>query len=47
MCVCGLDSTGLGQGQMEYSCEHDNKRLDSTKGREFLYQLSNYWVLEK
>jgi hypothetical protein len=34
--VCGLDSSGSGQGPLVGSCEHGNKPSDSTERGEFL-----------
>jgi len=34
--VCGLDSSGSGQGPVAGSCEHGNEPSDSIKGWEFL-----------
>jgi hypothetical protein len=34
---------GCEQGPMAGSCKHGNECLGSTKGGEFLDQLSNYW----
>jgi hypothetical protein len=34
--VCGLDSSGTGQGSVAGSCEHDSDSLGLIKGREFL-----------
>jgi len=33
---CGLDSSGLGQGTVAGSCEHDYEPSGSVKGQEFL-----------
>jgi hypothetical protein len=34
--MCGLDSSGSGQGPLVGSCEHDSEFLGSIKVREFL-----------
>jgi hypothetical protein len=39
--VCGLDSSGSGQGGMAGWCEHDNEPLGSTKCGEFRDLPSN------
>jgi hypothetical protein len=39
---CGLDSSGLRQGQVVGPCEYSNEPLGSIKGREFLDKLSDY-----
>jgi hypothetical protein len=33
---CGLVASGLGEGPVVGSCEHDNEPLGSMTGREFL-----------
>lgn len=45
--MCGLDSSCSGYGPMADYCEHDNKRSDSIKFREFIDYLSDYRLLEK
>jgi hypothetical protein len=39
--ACGLDSSGLGQGIVEGSCEECNELADYLKYKEFLDYLSN------
>jgi hypothetical protein len=34
--ICGLDSSGSGEGPVAYSYEHCNVPSGSVKGREFL-----------
>jgi len=38
---CGLDSSGSGLGPVAGSCKYGNELSGSTKGREFLDQLSD------
>jgi hypothetical protein len=43
----GLDSSGSGQGPVAGSCEHGNEPSGFIKGREFLDQLRDYYLLRK
>jgi hypothetical protein len=44
---CGLDASGVEQGNVAGSCEHDNEPSGSIKGGQLLDQLSDCWLLKK
>jgi hypothetical protein len=43
---CGLDSSCSRQGPVASFCKRGNEPSGSIKYGEFLYQLSNYWLLK-
>jgi hypothetical protein len=45
--VCGLDSTGSGQGPVTDSSAYDNEPTGCIKCGDILGQLSNYQLLRK
>jgi hypothetical protein len=47
MYVREMDSTGSRLGSMVVSCKHGKEPSGYIKGREFLYQLSNYQILNE
>jgi hypothetical protein len=47
MGLCGLDSSGSGQGPVERSCEHSNAPLGSITCYEIPEWLRNWWLFKK
>ena len=47
MCVCGVEWTGLGQGQLAGSCECGNEYSGSINCCEYLVQLQTGQILKK
>lgn len=44
---CGLDSSSLRLGPVVGSSEHGNEPSGSKESKEFLAQLSDYYILKK